>query len=63
MRKRTIKQIDAQIKKIERRLNQLKADRALIALGIEPRNQLSFFTQLTAKQIPEQKRAEQLQLI
>lgn len=59
MRRRTIRQVDAEIKRLEKRLNELKRDRELLALGIEPRNQLSIFVDLPSEPKPEPKPPEQ----
>lgn len=59
MRKRTVRQVDAEIRKLEKRLNQLKRDREFLALGIEPRNQLSIFTELSPDPKPEPQIPEQ----
>ena len=63
MRKRTVKQLDREIKKLTRRLEQLKQDRALLALGIEPRNQLTISVDPPKEPAPAPKRAVQLSLV
>ncbi|MCP4677004.1 MAG: hypothetical protein GY854_16095 [Deltaproteobacteria bacterium] len=52
MRKRTVQQIDREIKRVEKRLNQLREDRNLLALGIEPRNQLTICIEPSPKPSP-----------
>ena len=63
MRKRTVKQIDREIRKLAHRLEQLKQDRALLALGIEPRNQLTISVDPPPKPESVPKRAVQLLLV
>jgi hypothetical protein len=63
MRKRTVKQLDREIRKLTRRLEQLKQDRALLLLGIEPRNQLTIAVDPPAKPEPAPQRAVQLSLV
>lgn len=63
MRTRTVKQVDREIKRLEKRLKQLKQDRELLALGIEPRNQLSIFDELLRETHKEPKGPKQLLLV
>lgn len=63
MRKRTVKQIDREIKRLTVRIKQLERDRALLALGIEPRNQLCICLETPVKPEPSPRRAEQLLLM
>jgi hypothetical protein len=63
MRKRTVKQIDREIERLTERIKQLERDRALLALGIEPRNQLSIRLDPPPKPEPPPRRAEQLTLM
>ena len=63
MRKRTVKQVDREINRLEKRLKQLKQDRELLALGIEPRNQLTIFDELLRETHNKPKSPEQLLLM
>jgi hypothetical protein len=63
MRKRTVKQLDREIRRVEKRLTQLKKDRTLLALGIEPRNQLEFCMEPPPEPVPIPDPAKQLLLI
>ena len=63
MRKRTVKQIDREIERLTKRIKQLERDRALLALGIEPRNQLCIDLDPAPKPARAPRRAEQLWLV
>ena len=63
MRKRTVKQLDREIKRTEKKLKQLKKDRTLLALGIEPRDQLEICADPPPEPVPMPKSIEQLLLI
>ena len=63
MRKRTVKQIDREIKRLTKRIKELERDRALIAIGIEPRNQLCICLDPPPKSAPPARRPEQLLLV
>ena len=63
MRKRTVKQLDREIKRTEKRLEQLRRDRALLAVGIEPRDQLEFCMEPPPEPVPIPEVARQLLLI
>jgi len=63
MRKRTVKQIDREIARLTRRIEQLQRDKALLAVGIEPRNRLLIDVDPQPKRAPERRRPEQLWLV
>ncbi len=67
MPRRTIKQIDKEIKRVEKRLQKLKHDRELLAMGIEPSDQLSIFDAIFEQPdpppLPIRRPAEQLLLM
>jgi len=63
MRKRTVKQIDREIKRLTKRIKQLERDRAMLLVGIEPRNQLCISLDPPPKPKPPPRRPEQLMLV